>query len=359
MADTRSRLIELPVDPFAALAVHFGMLLGVSDIELLAANPRGKLRLHNAWLHGAGVVWGYGVSFNPRSRELAVEPGLALDSEGRELHLGTRLCLDLDKWYEANQDRLGADNLQVDVVVRYRACLDRPVPAIAGECDDSPETAYSRTLETVHVDLEAPVDRPPRTFLRLRRALGRLAPDPGAPEPETADLGELVALDSLDVTLPDDDPPVVVARVAVAVEGGRPDIAPDAIDHSVRRVHLPTTLVTELLAPYAPAGPHLDRGDVTWTDARHVSISSSAPLYEPTLAGGVVAHRWETDHWAPLAVTPSFAEGRLVIDLGEDIATGTTVRVVVTGAGPAPVTADVAGKPVPLAEDVVLTIERS
>jgi hypothetical protein len=354
MADTRSRLTELPADPFTALSVHFGMLLGVSDIELLAANPRGKLRLHNAWLHGPGVVWGYRVSFQTASRELWVDPGLALDSLGRELNLGARLCLDLDKWYEANRDRLGDGDVVLDVTVRHRACLDRPVPAVMGECDDSPESAYSRVQETVQVDLEEPVDRPPTTFLRLRAALGQIA----GPV-EDAALAELVALDSLDLELPEDDPPVVVARVTVAVQNGRPDIADDAIDHGIRRVHIPTMLLTELLAAHAPAGPHLDEGDVRWDDDQHMSIGVGAPLHEPTLAGNVAAHRWDADHWAVLDVTPSFAGGRLVLDLGEAIAAGTLVRVVVSGSGPTPVTADVGGRPVPLAGDVVLTIERS
>lgn len=354
MADTRSRLTELPVDPYTALSVHFGMLLGVSDIELLAANPRGKLRLHNAWLHGPGVVWGYRVSFHAESRELWVDPGLALDSHGRELHLGTRLCLDLDQWYAANHERFGDRDLVLDVTVRHRACLDRPVPAVMGECDDSPESAYSRVQETVQVDLEEPVDRPPTTFLRLRTALGQL---PGRAEDAT--LAELVALDSLDLELPEDDPPVVVARVAVSVHAGRPDIADGAVDHRVRRVHIPTMLVTELLAARAPAGPHLSEVDAQWDDDQHVSMATSAPLHEPTLAGNVAAHRWDTDHWAVLNVGPSFAGGRLVLDLGEPITAGTTVRVVVSGTGPSPVTADVEGRPVPLAGDVVLTLERS
>jgi len=46
----------LPADPFTALQFHFGMLLGVDDLETLAANPRGKTWLHNAWLHREGVA---------------------------------------------------------------------------------------------------------------------------------------------------------------------------------------------------------------------------------------------------------------------------------------------------------------
>ena len=90
----------LPSDPFTDLAVQFGMLLGVADFDALAANPRGKMRLHNAWLHGQGVIWGYPVSVDSPSRELRVGPGLALDAVGHELYLSVMSCLDLGAWYD-------------------------------------------------------------------------------------------------------------------------------------------------------------------------------------------------------------------------------------------------------------------
>ena len=57
MAEPRSAPLAaaLEVDPFTALAVHFGMLLGVSDFQLLAANrspdcfPKRRLRSWIAW----------------------------------------------------------------------------------------------------------------------------------------------------------------------------------------------------------------------------------------------------------------------------------------------------------------------
>ena len=48
----------LPLSPFYTLSYHFGMLLGVDDFETEQAYHRAKQRLHNAWLHGEGVVWG-------------------------------------------------------------------------------------------------------------------------------------------------------------------------------------------------------------------------------------------------------------------------------------------------------------
>src|SRR6266850_2703733 len=93
----------LPASPFTTLQYHFGMLLGVDDLEAGQAYPRGKIRLHNAWLHREGVVWGFDVGLNKR-HELAVQPGLALDAAGHELHLDVTACVDLGKWYQKHKD---------------------------------------------------------------------------------------------------------------------------------------------------------------------------------------------------------------------------------------------------------------
>src|SRR5207245_1660443 len=73
---------SLAADPYTSLAVHYGMLLGVSDFQVLVGNPRGKLQLHQAWQHGKGVVWGYGVVVDSGSGQLRVGPGLAVARDG-------------------------------------------------------------------------------------------------------------------------------------------------------------------------------------------------------------------------------------------------------------------------------------
>ena len=120
----------LPVNPFNALQFHFGMLLGVDDLETGQAYPRGKIRLHNAWLHREGVVWGLNVSFNSRN-ELAVDPGLALDAAGHELHLDRQACLDVGQWYCGAQRRSGVHfyrQRRRQEVQRARGCEIQGVP---------------------------------------------------------------------------------------------------------------------------------------------------------------------------------------------------------------------------------------
>src|SRR5262245_9082693 len=171
----------LPVSPFTALQFHFGMLLGVDDLETSQSYPRGKIRLHNAWLHREGVVWGFNVFFNAR-KELAVDPGLALDAAGHELHLEVPACLDLGKWYAAHKDDAGftfeadgeARKFTIHVVAKFKACLTRPVPAIADPCSGAEvDTAYSRAFETVDLLLR-PGKAPKKTlpYHRLRILFG-------------------------------------------------------------------------------------------------------------------------------------------------------------------------------------------
>src|SRR5262245_27526879 len=170
--------------PFTALRPHFGMLLGVDDFELLDTNPRGKLRLHNAWLHGEGAVWGLGVEVDRKAGEVDVYPGLGLDAAGRELYLSGKVCLSLPKWLIEHADALGGDAgadvrpFLGHVVIRYRPCLSRAVPAFADSCNGADTaTAYSRVDETVEVLLRvgpAPTTTDP--YHRLRLFFGLDAP---------------------------------------------------------------------------------------------------------------------------------------------------------------------------------------
>jgi hypothetical protein len=182
-----------PTSPFLALNAHFGMLLGVPELELLSAYPRGKTRLHNAWLHGFGVVWGYGARVGPKpgdaedqtpAQELRVEPGLALAPAGQELYLERAACLDLGAWYAKHEDDAdlaavvttdgdGVVSFDAHVTLAPRACLTRPVPAISQPCaENASGTAFSRVSEQVQLELlpglAAPLEPPPLPYHRLR-----------------------------------------------------------------------------------------------------------------------------------------------------------------------------------------------
>ena len=54
-ADTCGSTV-LPLNPFVSNRYHFGMLLGVADLDTDQGYHRGKTWLHTAWLHGEPTI---------------------------------------------------------------------------------------------------------------------------------------------------------------------------------------------------------------------------------------------------------------------------------------------------------------
>lgn len=352
----------LPASPFMALQFHFGMLLGVDDFEVSQAYARGKMRLHNAWLHGDGVVWGFGVSFNAR-KELVVDPGLALDAAGHELHLDGQACVDVGKWYGLHKDKVGkwkksqetegvpagADDatkvtFTAHVVARFKACLTRPVPAIADPCEGtSTDTAYSRAFETVELLLVpgAAERRPsPDLYHRLRLLFGLEGPRKDANGVVIADdqtvldalaneiltlqaaeqpakylefFRQFAALDTLDLEpqqapaasiFPRDPSEVVLAEIRDIVvqqdaSGEWTFVSAADPDVTVRRTLVATSTIQELLcgplftappdAPLPPppdmplgGGPRID-ADSVGVEKKTITMTASSPLDPATV----------------------------------------------------------------------------
>lgn len=172
----------LAVEPFRSLHIHFGMLLGVDDFEVLSAYHRGKMWLHSSWLHGQGAVWGLGASLDLDAGEIRVEPGLAIDGLGRELVMEQAACVKVARWLDAHREDAdldlvelpdGAVRFDAHVVIRFKACLARQVPALVEPCDGSGQTtAYSRVVETAELLLRpglAPEQREPPGTLPYHR----------------------------------------------------------------------------------------------------------------------------------------------------------------------------------------------
>ncbi|MBQ0826649.1 hypothetical protein [Streptomyces tagetis] len=229
MRDDRS--VTLPAaDPFTSLAAHFGMLLGVADLEAVVGHPWAKMRLHNAWLHGGGVVWGFGIGVDGPGRELRISPGLALDDLGRELYLPVLNCLDLAQWYAEHDKEVesreipGGVAFDAHVVARFRACLARPVPALASSCDGADaETAYSRLRETTELLLVPGRSGRTSRYPRLRRLFG--LPGTGDAEIDTA-IGQEVDPLRAQVTAASD-----AGRSRAWLDAVRRCAALDTVDH--------------------------------------------------------------------------------------------------------------------------------
>lgn len=212
---------DLPDSPACAINYHFGMLLGVDDFRTEQGFHVGRLRRHQRALHGFGVVYGYGVSFDEEHAELRVEPGYAVDAHGRDLELLAAQCLGLPAWWLKHRDDdefadvPNKDNVSfdADVMLCYSSCLTRPVPAIADACAAGmADIAFSRICESVKIklvprreDAEEPPQLPLDDWHLLRLLLG-LDPvrvdDDGATLPDDqwlldqqADLATLPAAD--------------------------------------------------------------------------------------------------------------------------------------------------------------------
>ncbi len=72
---------------------YTGMMLTAEDFEAEQNYFLDKLRQHNRYLHGWGVVWGFEVFI--QGGMVVVEPGFAVDCAGNQLLLSTPLELTL------------------------------------------------------------------------------------------------------------------------------------------------------------------------------------------------------------------------------------------------------------------------
>jgi hypothetical protein len=374
---------SLPADPFTALRFHFGMLLGVDDFEVEQGFHHGKQRLHNAWLHRDGVVWGLAVGVD--RGEIRVLPGLALDGAGRELHLDDPACLSVTAWYQEHAADVGAEpgesgSVKFDayVIARYATCPMRPVPALAEPCTGmASETAYSRTYETVDIRLVPgpPPDPPAPPYHRLHVLFGLEAPSLPADQPVVdarnaalaaadraaaflAALDELAVLDTIDLqpaALPDepatrfpalDDDGVVLARVTgIRLDPGGEDgtgwtLGAAEVDYAGRRSLLATQAIQELLcgSEGATGGPTF--GDVTFdTGAKTVTLTATAALEPTTVTKDTFSVStfdggWTVQKVKNVALDGTNTQVTLTVDA---LPAGKKIRVLASGTGPTPI----------------------
>lgn len=375
---------SLPADPFTALRFHFGMLLGVDDFEVEQGFHHGKQRLHNAWLHRDGVVWGLAVDANKDGNgEIRVFPGLALDGAGRELHLDDPACLSVTAWYKQHAADVGVapdegGSVQFDayVIARYATCPMRPVPALAEPCSGmSSETAYSRTFETVDIRLVPgpPPAAPPAPYHRLRVLFGLEEPTLPADQPVVdaraaaagrpgallAALDALAVLDTIDLqpaAAPDepatrfpalDDEGVLLARVTgIRLDPGGTDgtgftLAAATVDYAGRRSHVATRAIQELLCgSEAGPGPGFDPAQVAFdTGAKTITLVATAPLEPTTVTKDAFAVSTFDGGWTVQTVKSVALDGtntKVTLTLGAFPA-GKPTRIVASGTGPTPI----------------------
>lgn len=392
----------LPLSPFKALHYHFGMLLGVDDFETEQAYHRAKMRLHNSWLHREGVVWGFGVKLDEQRGEIRVTPGLALDAAGHELHLEGEACLNLGEWFDKHKQDPGFTftttngnaTFNAHVVIRFKACLTRQVPALMEPCDNAGTgTAYSRVCETVEILLlpnQAPA--PVYPYHRLRLLFGLDEPrlkensTDNTPEDQAvldevkniqalpaaqqaaallAAFHRFAALDEIDLrpaTSEDgarmlffpgrDDDPVVLADITgikLTTQNNSWVVSGGTVDTSVRPSHVATTTIQDLLCGMFiraggvsadSIGPRVVEGSFTFgTDKITFKFDQRLAPKSVTPDAVSVSVFDATTGWKPCAVTPSVDKPRLTVTLKPDAPPFNPglVRVIARGTGPTPI----------------------
>lgn len=390
--------VTVTVNPFLSNHYHFGMLLGVDDLEADQGYHRGKTWLHNAWLHGQGTVWGLAVSLRPERREIVVAPGLALTRAGRELYLDRENCVDIGRWL----DELAPDDLPitvdvdqrrfvVHVVAGPRQCLDRPVPSIAEPCAGaSTETSYSRSTETAQLKITTNPDPVPVEYPRTLAFLG-LAPaaDPALKTAVEAAYDQIAAqplesqgtatVISLNRFVTDDalargpyldgavfpaadDATVLLATVSVTLAGSGETAVlvvdganPSTVDQRDRPTLVPASVLQEFAAaatspgsPVPPVeGPRADPDSITLTgDELRFTVD---PALDPltVVPGAFTVTTLNGTGWTPVAVSSVITQDgdtTVVLTLGAVI-TGQPVRMIAAGTGPWPLLG-VDGRPV-------------
>lgn len=385
---------DLPVSPFEALRVSYGMLLGEDDFRVLMGNPRGKHMLHGSWLHGSGVVWGFDVC---RDGEvgLRASPGLALDGLGRELALDASACLDLRGWLQeydhpASQDDCEQRTVHSCLVAEFDCQPTRPVPTLADPCDvtrkhddDSrilesagivlrPEPCpqhghpYHRVRVLLGLDRVGADDRAGRDALAARREVEEVpanqragvllrafrqlaaedsmarhpAAEPGATEPTRFPLLEKDAA-----------VPLACVQIDVLDADGCTTIQDVRIDPACRTALLPTATIQELTCALAPAllgserardagGPRIYADGAAWSDGeRIVSLPVSAPLVPGSVRRAVAVTSLSGRGWVDEDIDTIRYESErpaIVVEMA-DRPVNPVVRVVVRGTGHTPV----------------------
>ncbi len=130
-----------------------------------------KMRHHNQYLHGDGVVCGLKVVAHDketcRDRFVCVEPGTAVDCCGHDIVLCEKDCLDLlaQPAIMALKDKGDTAAHVLQICIRYRECTSEDIPVLYDECgcDDS-RCAPNRILESYELGVmldQASAQKPP------------------------------------------------------------------------------------------------------------------------------------------------------------------------------------------------------
>lgn len=168
---TQNDSIGNSVDSSEAERVHYfpRQLITANDMIQEQEYFRKKLRRHNRFLHGWGVVCGLEVTASPTQDKpwvVTISQGFALSPQGDEIYVRDPFTFDLAQFYQKAypdcESRLRIPSTAkpegtLYVAIKYAECMTRPVrvaPTLCG-CDET-VCEYSRIRDSFEVEFLAP-----------------------------------------------------------------------------------------------------------------------------------------------------------------------------------------------------------
>jgi hypothetical protein len=211
-------------------------LLTVDDMVAEQTYFREKLRRHNRYLHGTGVVCGLIVSPAPIAGapwRVQISEGYALGPYGDEIYVASTVFLDLARCAAGDQtdpcdpsiyNRAGSGvTRELLVGIKYAECFAKPVRSMAGGCGcDDAGCEYSRIRDSFELGcMPIPTRTPRQTICELLSARA------GVPCP------------------PDPTDPWVLLAVVRAPASTEATIAEESIVNAVRTNVFSTTMIQQ------------------------------------------------------------------------------------------------------------------
>ncbi|MGE5672270.1 MAG: hypothetical protein ACM3XM_00070 [Mycobacterium leprae] len=171
-------------DPWKRVRYFEGLVLEVDEFEQEAAYYTERMKLQNHGLHGYGTV--VGLHVDPKGTSVMVNPGLAIDPLGREIHVSEAQCADVGEWLKLQKlDPNAAHTLYVTLA--YHACDSDPVPVPSQPCKSGDSLENSRVTEcfTLAFVSEAPHQPEEQDVIKFREKLAAdLCTLPAAEHPD-------------------------------------------------------------------------------------------------------------------------------------------------------------------------------
>ncbi|MDH5272444.1 MAG: collagen-like protein [Gammaproteobacteria bacterium] len=158
--DSTEGCIACEFEPFVKNNYFTGKMMGASDFIAETHFHQEKLRLHQARLHGWGVVCGLQLQQHPNAdcqrRYVRISAGSAVDCCGRDILVPEEEMLDLLAYRKvADMSRENPPRLHtLGICVRFVECATENVPVLYDDCGcDEDGCAPNRILESYSFDV--------------------------------------------------------------------------------------------------------------------------------------------------------------------------------------------------------------